>query len=87
MVKFNKTCLSAQSRRKTVIRSATFSEAKEGMSWRLPGVVAEGTQVKVMTSQSVRTLDFPAAQMLLFRPVILSLKMGQSRSQSFLDDG
>lgn len=78
MVKFNKTCLSAQSRRKTVIRSATFSEAREGMSWRLPGVAAKGAEVKVMTPESMRTLDFPAAQMLLFRPIILSLKMGQS---------
>lgn len=42
----------------------------------------------MMTSESMRiTLDFPAAQMLLFRPIIPSIKMGQSRSQSFLDNG
>ena len=87
MVKSNKTCLSAQSRRKTVIKSATFSEAREGMSWRPPGVAAEGAQVKVMISESMRTLDFSAAQMLPFRPIILSPKMGQSWSRSFLDDG
>ena len=87
MVKFNKTCLSSQSRRKTIIRSAAFSEAGEEMSWRLPGVAADGAQVKMMTSESMRTVDFTAAQMLLFRSIILSLKIGQSRSQSFPDNG
>lgn len=46
--------------------------------------MAEGTQVKVMTSESMRTLDFPAAQMLLFQAHNPISEDGPSRSQSFL---